>query len=409
MKIGIVSPFFYPWYGGVTEQVGYLYRHLKKRGHDVRVITPFDGREVLDDPADLIKTGRTVPFPANGSIAPVPLLLGGSGRAAAIMELEQFDVLHLHQPLFNLLCLSFLKAVRQARRSGKRTPRVFGTFHASGGRIERFAVRVSAWYLRRFIPFIDEPIAVSEAARAFVAPIVNDGIRIIPNGIDIRRFASDGRSTSEHPTHSTDDVIDLLYVGRLEPRKKVSILLESLAFIPRFTSRKFRLTLVGNGPGTSCYRRRIPVEMRDRVRFAGKVGADELPAFYRRATIFCSPAAYGESFGIVLIEAMAAGVAIVAGRNEGYQRLLRDHENALLVNPIDPLVLAKSLAEVIDSEPLRRRLVEQGYATAKRFDNSLLISEMEQLYTRGTPGRSYPGPAKEVVEKNKPERIPVLS
>lgn len=147
MKIGIVSSYFYPWYGGITEHVFHQYKELKKRGYDVKLITPFDGKNMLLDKSDLIKIGRPVPFISNGSVVKVPFIARPLQMMGRIIEEQGFDIMHLHQPLFCLLGLTVLKCVKERRAKGLKTPGVIGTFHACGGGTERFFCQENGVFL----------------------------------------------------------------------------------------------------------------------------------------------------------------------------------------------------------------------------------------------------------------------
>ncbi len=389
MKIGIVSPHFYPWYGGITEHVSYLYRHLKRKGHSVKIITPFDGGDRLEEKNDLIKVGKPIPFFSNGSLSSMPYISRKRRTIQRIMEREMFDVLHLHQPLFCPLSLGFLNRVGELRRMGAESPRIVGTFHACGGKIERMLVQTFSFYFRRYSSVFDELIAVSPAARDFVATLLSGDFDIIPNGIDIARFAREGPGSVSRG--AGDNVANILFVGRLEPRKGVTALLRSLEYVPSYTSRPFRLLMVGNGITTAYYRGKVPGSVTERVEFIGKVAFEDLPGYYRKADLFCSPAVYGESFGTVLIEAMASGVPIIAGDNEGYRTVLRHRINALLVDPQDPLSIAAAIAELLNSQDLCRRLASRGMEDARNFDWGFLIERIESLYIKSGPGAAKSG------------------
>ena len=190
MKIGIISSYFYPWYGGITEHVYYQYKELKARGHDVKLITPFDGSDVLENRSDLIRIGKPIPLILNGSVVKVPILTHRKEIVNKILAEENFDILHLHQPLFCILGLSFLKYLRELKSSGQKIPRVVGTFHACGGGVERFLVRRLIPLSRKYHGQFDYRIAVSAASRDFIYPLLPEDYEIIPNGVDVKRFAN---------------------------------------------------------------------------------------------------------------------------------------------------------------------------------------------------------------------------
>ncbi|MFP4014080.1 MAG: glycosyltransferase family 4 protein [Chitinispirillaceae bacterium] len=375
MKIGIVSPYFYPWYGGITEHVYYQYNELKKRGHDVKVISPFEGGGKIDS-GDNIKVGYPVPLIVNGSVVKIPLIFRRKNRVWKIVEREKFDIIHMHQPLFCVLGLSFLECVRERRIRGQDTPLMVGTFHACGGGTERFLINRCGFYFRRFSQEFSARIAVSLASRDFVHPVLPGYYDIIPNGIDVKRFSCAPGRVGDFD----DDAINILFVGRLEPRKGLTSLLKSLPLIGSYTNKKFRLVIVGNGLLTNYYKNKVPSSVADKVHFMGGVSFEDLPRYYKTAHIFCSPATYGESFGIVLVEAMASGVSVVAGNNEGYRKVIRDDVNGILVDPENPESLARSLASLIDSKELRDRLSRQGVRDCVQYSWSVIVDQIEKIY-----------------------------
>lgn len=376
MKIGIVSSYFYPWYGGITEHVFYQYKELKKRGYDVKLITPFDGKGILEHRSDLIKIGKPVPFILNGSVVKVPFVTRPLRVMNRILAAHDFDILHLHQPLFCLLGLSVLRCVKDRRSRGLKTPVIIGTFHACGGGTERFFVRRLGFYFKKFESEFHCRIAVSAASRDFVQPILPGEYQIIPNGVDLTRFSSEKQKILRFD----DGVKNILFVGRLEPRKGLTTLLQSIPLIKNYTNEQVRLIVVGNGILTRYYRSRIPPEVADRVFFIGEASFDDLPRFYKTADIFCSPATYGESFGIVLIEAMAAGIPIVAGNNEGYRKVIKDGENGLLVDPTDPHQIARAIARLLQSPQLAQKISTQGIEDVRKYSWSSVIDQIELSY-----------------------------
>lgn len=376
MKIGIVSSYFYPWYGGITEHVFHQYKELKRRGYDVKLITPFDGKGILEERSDLIKIGKPVPFILNGSIVKVPFITRPVRAMNRILAEHDFDILHLHQPLFCVLGLSVLRCVKERRSKGLKTPGIIGTFHACGGGTERFFVKGLGFYFKKFQSEFYSRIAVSAASRDFVQPILPGEYQIIPNGVDLTRFSSEKKKI----VRFNDGVKNILFVGRLEPRKGLTTLLQSIPLIKQYTSEQIRLIVVGNGILTQYYRSRVPAEVNDSIFFIGEVSCEDLPRYYKTADVFCSPATYGESFGIVLIEAMAAGLPIVAGDNEGYRRVIKDGQNGLLVDPTDPQQIARAIARILQSHKLAERISRQGATDVKKYSWSSVIDQIEDSY-----------------------------
>lgn len=377
MKIGLVSPYFYPWFGGITEHVYYLYKGLKKLGHEVRIITPFSGGNMMEEKDDLITIGKPISLILNGSVVKVPLLINRNRIIDTILNREKFDVLHLHQPLFCLLGLTFLSRIRQMRAHGLVSPKIVGTFHACGGGSERFVVNKFRFFFKKFENDFNYRIAVSHASRDFITPVLPGNFEVIPNGVDVNRFANEKNKIPQFD----DGVLNILFVGRLEPRKGLSNLLKCIPYIKNYSSKDFRLIVVGNGILTNYYKSKVPKEVNGKVIFVGDISFEDLPKYYKTAHIFCSPATYGESFGIVLIEAMAAGLPIVAGNNEGYRKVIDDGVNGVLVDPEQPLQIAQAIGKLLQSDSWRDQLSRASRNDAEKYNWSRIVSEIDSVYS----------------------------
>lgn len=370
MKIAMVSPYDFAWPGGVNAHVTQLSAELRRRGHEVTVIAPgtfADPPRRCGGPENFIAMGRTVPLSAGGSTARVTLSWWLWPRVRQLMARERFDLVHVHEPLAPLLPLMVLQHSNAVN---------VGTFHAfSDGqklyRWSRYALR--GWHRR-----LHGRIAVSEAARTFVAPhFPQRQYRVIPNGIDFERFAGaiplrelqDGRS-------------NVLFVGRKDERKGLRYLLEAFALLLA-SRRDLRLVVVGPGePDRDC-ESAIDAIMRvdrDLVRLVGPVSDQDLPRYYAGANVFCSPATGGESFGIVLLEAMAAGSPVVASNIAGYRDVVAHESNGLLVPPRDPTAIAAAIARVIDEPGLAPRLSTVGKRVAQDHRWQRVASEVEDYY-----------------------------
>ncbi len=374
MRIGIVSPFFYPWYGGITEHVYHQYRELKRFGHTVRILSAFSGEGGPDVGPDLIRIGRSLPLISNGSVTRLSVDFDWN-RAQDILSKENFDILHLHQPLFCPLNLRIQrKAYLRKRENG--VPKLVGTFHTCGGPFAKAILRMWRGFFQQYVDRLDLRIAVSQASKEFHGSMFSNPYEVIPNGVDIERFSGAGQTILPF----MDGCVNILFVGRPEPRKGIKNLLRSMDLIPSFTNKKCRLIIVGDGPFGPYYRRMVSTESRDRVVFAGKVTYADLPAYYRSAHLFCSPAAYGESFGIVLVEAMAAGLPIIAGDNEGYRRVIQHNRNGILVDPHSPRAIAQGIASLAESEEDRQRYSSQNRLECLAFSWADVFRRIETGY-----------------------------
>lgn len=353
MKIGLVSPYDLAYPGGVTEHVAHLARELQRGGHEVHIIAPCSRPEPPPLPTPYVHPiGRPVPIPANGSVARITLQLNLAQAVKRLLAAERFDVLHLHEPLVPALPLTVLRLA---------TGPTVGTFHAFR------QSNISAYFygrpvLRYFVRRLTRRIAVSACARDFVAEYFPGEYRIIPNGIDLARF-----STPRPPwPELRDGKLNVLFVGRLEKRKGLAYLLRAWRLVRRELP-DCRLIVVGDGRPLHGYRRFAVKHGMDEVLFTGYVSADDLLRYYHSCDVFCAPSTGQESFGIVLLEAMAAGKPIVASAIPGYQEVVRHGREALLVPPRDEQALAVSLVRLLANAPLRQALGAAGRQRAAEF------------------------------------------
>jgi phosphatidylinositol alpha-mannosyltransferase len=376
MNIAIVSSYFYPWYGGITEHVYHQYLELVNRGHNVKIITPFDGGDRLNNKEDLIRIGKLMTCLVNGSVVKIPLIAGKRAMIHNILLQNRFDIVHLHQPLFCSLGLAFLFCIISERNAGLRTPAIVGTFHANGGKIESLLISKIRSFYKQFRYTFAQKIAVSSSSSEFIQRALPGNYQIIPNGVDIKRFSTEKKTISRFD----DGILNILFVGRLEPRKGVPVLLKSIEMIQQYTKKPYRLLIVGNGIFSGYYRSLVPANLKPHVFFIGEVSFEDLPRYYRTSHIFCSPALYGESFGIVLVEAMAAGLPIVASNNEGYRKVIKDGVTGILVSPQNPKAIAIALAKLLDSEILRKTIADRGKKESLQYSWSNIIDKIEFIY-----------------------------
>lgn len=381
MRIGIVTPVFHPYPGGVTEHVYNTYLGLRRLGHEVRVVTTGFGRDDSPIEQDVVRVGRAVPVPANGSVCPVACDPRMSARVRRVFERERFDVIHVHEPLMPFLSIA---AIDEA------TVPVVGTFHASND--SGLGYRVFGPALRRRFLKLSERICVSKAARESVRPHFGGSYHLVPNGVDVRRFAG-----AEPISELLDGTFNILFVGRMEPRKGAKYLFGAL---PEIFGRipNARVTVVGSGPLSGYYRSFVPRSCRDRVSFAGRVSGTMLARHFATADVYCSPATGGESFGIVLLEAMAAGAAIVASDIPGYRDVVRHGETGVLVEPRSPRALASAIAALWDHPGERARLAENARRDVQRYAWERVTADIVRVYESATGG----GEAARVAEEGEP-------
>jgi phosphatidylinositol alpha-mannosyltransferase len=355
MRIALVSPYDFPYPGGVTQHIHYLDKHFRELGHQVKIIAPCAG----DEPEKLadnvvVTTTRVVSIPFSGSKARIPYSPAVNWRVKRALHEEDFDIVHAHEPMtlpVPIMALTHSRAVN------------VGTFHAY-----RDKHRIYQYGRRIFQPFFDKldgKIAVSEAARDTVSRYFGGEFVIIPNGIDIKRFGGE----QVRPIDQYEDGRpNILFVGRLEPRKGFRYLLRAFPYVKEEFPQA-RLIVVG------AYHRD---EMADHllytrenhltgVKFVGRVSDEDLPRYYRTCDVFCAPSTGFESFGIVLLEAMAAGKPMVATNIPGYRDLLEDGKEGYLAEPKNERSLASALIRVLKDPAARAQMGARGRVKAQRY------------------------------------------
>jgi len=346
MRIAQVTEFYAPWAGGISEHVVHLSRELRAMGHEVRILTSSFRRPGAPVDPELerftYRMGASVRFPYNGGMASVTYAAGLPAKLDRLLARESFDIVHIHNPMTPVLPLLALD----------RSPAInVGTFH-SYHPTERM-LKMWHWVLRDRMPRLHLRIAVSPTAHTAFAHYFGQPFEIVPNGIDLQRFAPNGH------VPGPNGVQRLLFVGQLVPKKGLPVLLEAFEqLVDEFPA--LWLDVVGDGPLGAACRRRLGPRARRRVTFLGERHGPELAEHYRSCDVFCAPSVGHESFGITLLEAMAAGKPIVAAHIPGYSDVVRDGEEALLYPSTDPRALRDTLRRVLVDGGLRARLAAGG-------------------------------------------------
>ncbi|UCF06700.1 MAG: glycosyltransferase family 4 protein [bacterium] len=366
MRIGIVTQSYYPKPGGVTEVAHYTALGLRSRGHHVTIITTRYSRNDRGD-SGIIRIGRNIIVPVNGAWVNVTAGIGLKRMLAGIFRREAFDIIQTHCPLVPTLPLLTLEAATVDQR-------IVGTFHATAE--SNIAYRLFRRALDRRAQRLDLRLAVSEPARRFAHKYFPGRYTVIPNGIDCERFNPNPAPVS----NPEDTAIGILYVGRMDKRKGLPYLLRAIPIAQNRLKRKIRLTIVGEGR----LRRLLlpkPLDLSGaEIRFCGRVHPRDLPQYYRSADIFCSPATGQESFGIVLLEAMASGVPVIASNIPGFRMVVTHRKDGLLVTPKSPTAIAEAIVELAEDNRLAENLRIQGRETAKRYDWPVVIDELERTF-----------------------------
>lgn len=372
MKIAQVSPYDFTYPGGVTAHVYHLKRQLTELGHEVKIIAPCTrGRPTYLD-QEVIPIGRPFPIPSGGSIARVDLFPSSFERVNEVLNSEKFDIVHIHEPFTPTIALAAL-----LRSSSVNV----GTFHACHTKPRGYFLGKPL--LTRWLQRLDGKIAVSQPALDFVSRHLKGDYQIIPNGIDVDNFSG----VATPPQEYRDGKFNILFVGRLEKRKGFDCLLKAYARV-RCQFSNVRLIIVG--PGSRLrgkYEKMIRRQGITDVAFVGYVSADALPRYYAAADVFCAPATGGESFGIVLLEAMASGKPVIASRIPGYSSVMNEGVDGILVPPRDDESMARALISLIAEPSLGKRLGENGRKTAENYRWDRVARRVLDLYTELLKGR----------------------
>ena len=383
MKIALVSPYDYPYPGGVTEHISHLDKNFRALGHQVRIIAPCAG-VAPEKRADnvIVTTTRVISIPFSGSKARIPYTPAVYWSVKKALQGERFDILHAHEPLTLPVPLIALRHSQTVN---------VGTFHAYRGR--HLIYQYGRGLFQPFFDKLDGKIAVSTAARHTVASYFGGEYEIIPNGVDVDRFGGEHVKPLEE---YTDGKLNILFVGRLERRKGFRYLLRAFPYVKEEFPQS-RLIVVG------AYMKKDKARhlqyAREHhltgVKFVGHVRSEELARYYRSCHVFCSPSIGFESFGIVLLEAMAAGRPIVACNIPGYRDLLEDGKQGLLTEPKDEKALADALIRILRDPVLQRTMGEEGRIKARNYAWREVAKKVLDYYRELLERRRWPRPVQE--------------
>ena len=360
MRVMIVCPYAWDKVGGVQSHVSALGRTLRARGHDIQILAPSSMTltHQLSGSSDVKLVGRAVGIPANGSVAPLAFgPLAAAGVRVAIRDFKP-DVLHLHEPL--IPSLSFLAL------TNSKTPSV-GTFHAAAEKSVGYGLGKPL--VKRAGARLAVKTVVSEAARDLISPYLPGEYVLTPNGVESSRFA-DAEPLELPPGRK------VLFLGRLEKRKGLEVLIQAMA---RIRDLGATLVVAGTGPEERACRN-LARDLRVQAEFLGRLADDDLPRAYRSCDIYCAPGLGGESFGIVLIEAMAAGAPVVCSNLPGYRSVAGGI--ASMVAPGDAGALADELRRLLTDEPARAAMAKRSRQMSQMFDWTRLAAGVEQVYER---------------------------
>ncbi len=394
MKIALVSPYDFAHAGGVVNHITNLYQQLTRMGHKVRVIGPAS-KLITTVGNDFIRIGKPRPIPASESIARVPIALNLGGDIKKVLAWEKFDIIHLHEPFVPMLCSAVLRFSDTVN---------IGTFHAADGRPGyNFAWPWGRFLLRIRRHKLHGRIAVSKSAMRYASKYVPGEYTIIPNGTNLKHF-NPGVTPIDR---FNDGKQNIVFWSRLEPRKGVDFLLPAFLEVKRNIPNS---RLIIGGAGTRLrggYERWVERHDLEDVVFLGYSDYADLPRYFKTADVFCIPATGRESFGIILIEAMAVGRPIVATNIEGYASVVTHGEQGLLVPPRNSHALAEALITLLEDDKLRREMGEKGILKAQEFSWDNIANQVVDYYRKilSEHGKSVADNKRSLLEKQPSESM----
>ncbi|HVV26040.1 MAG TPA: glycosyltransferase family 4 protein [Candidatus Saccharimonadales bacterium] len=367
MKIGLVCPYSISDHGGVLEVVLALKAGLEQRGHVVKIITPQPRKHGQEPPEGVIFAGTSVDFRTltfSETTSQVSSTADNE-KIDAMLAAEQFDILHFHEPWQPLLSRQLLQ---------RSTCVNIGTFHAkvTDALMSRAILKVVAPYLNSVLKYLHVLTAVSESGASYVSGMTDQSITIIPNGIDLKKY-------QKLPAVKKGPEQTILFIGRLERRKGVKYLLKAFQVLSQ-DNPGLQLIIAGDGPDREKLEMLADDLKLTNISFLGYVSEELKLELLARADVFCSPAILGESFGIVLLEAMATNTLCVAGNNSGYEGVMQGAGSLSIVNPVDTDEFARRLNLFLHETAVQQLWHAWAQAYIKQFDYPKIVDQYEELY-----------------------------
>jgi len=367
IRIGMVCPYGWDTPGGVQTHIRDLTQHLIDEGHYVSVLAPISDESISHEDY-VVNAGKPISIPVNGSVARVIFGPIASSRAKQWIASGDFDLLHLHEPAIPSLSLLACSAAEGP---------LVGTFHVSTPK--KKAIYAIGPILEPIVEKLTARIAVSELARSTLKDHFETDAVVIPNGIDGQKF-SNAKVLEEF---SGDYTVG--FIGRFEePRKGLQVLIDSLPIVARFIPNVRYLIA---GPGESKdFLKEIDPQLRNRIKFLGRLTDEDKASFLKSIKIYVAPNTGGESFGIILTEALSAGTAVVASDIPAFEAVLENGEaGALFINE-DSEDLAKTLVSMLKDDQKRNRLASNGKLSAQKYDWQVVAEQIESVYEMAVAG-----------------------
>jgi phosphatidylinositol alpha-mannosyltransferase len=364
MKIGLVCPYSIAKGGGVRSLILEMQAELARRGHDVYIITPQPKDYEADPGKKIIFVGNSTDF--NYTSTTFQVSAGVNEKIDRLLAEHEFDILHVHEPWIPMIGAQILS---------RSTSVNIATFHAKlpESLMTRTLIKVVTPYLKSVLKYIDVYTAASEEAAEYISTLIEEPIALTPNGIDLKTYRPPARR-SDNKKQKT-----IFYVGRLEQRKGVKHLLHAFKLLQETTPR-VDLVIAGDGPDRAKLEALAADLDLKNVQFLGFISEKDKIRYLRSADLACYPALFGESFGIVLIEAMATGTVTVAGDNPGYATVMKGLGEISLVNPQHHAEFARRLNLLLNENDIRKLWREWAAEEVQQYSYERVVDHYEEVY-----------------------------
>ena len=365
LNILLVSDPYYPYPSGISEYTFYLAKYLRKFGNDITVLTTHYPNETKEK--NVLRFGRVLMIPMNKSYATMSFGLDIPGNVKKLLHNNNFDIVHLNGPFppsISFFALHYSKSTNIAAFLNAGF-----SFNSTGAAIARFLYR-------KYLNKIDGLFALSETAKMAMEPYFPGEYEIIPAGVDAEIF----NTRVKKRTELKDISLRILFLGRLDERKGLIVMINAFKKILS-AKPNAQLVVAGKGPLDSDAKNLVnKLKIDASVKFKGFIPFGEIPSYYKSADIYCSPALGGESFGIVLLEAMAVGTPVVASNIHGYSQLIKDNENGLLFESGKTDDIAAKIIKLADNSALREKCIKNGFILANKYSWENVARRIEAFY-----------------------------
>lgn len=367
IRIGMVCPYGWDTPGGVQSHMRDLAEYLIGEGHFVSVLAPISD-DTIEFEGYVVNAGKPISIPVNGSVARVLFGPLASSRAKQWIASGDFDLLHLHEPAIPSLSLLACSAAEGP---------IVGTFHVSTPK--KKAIYAIGPILEPIVEKLTARIAVSELARSTLKDHFETDAVVIPNGIDGQKYAN-AQVSSEYSGPNT-----IGFMGRFEePRKGLQVLIDSLAIVARFIP-DVRYLIAGPGDSEEFMKKLNP-QLRSRITFLGRLSDKQKESFLKSVEIYVAPNTGGESFGIILTEALSAGTAVIASDIPAFKAVLENGEVGDLFKNEDSADLAKAIVGLLRDDDRRKKLASNGKLSAQKYDWQVVAEQIESVYEMAIAG-----------------------